>query len=403
MEHVNSLHVDDFVRCHLCKFVTINEDKLKEHEQQVHDESAKYYNCSHCSYKAIHESDLRIHNQTFHDNQAFVLKVLQDFAVTIRALSTDILSIKANSIIIEKDVFQNIKGDIVDEINQNVAQKFEKIEDKLTSITNEFKILKKDFVEKEDATTPDKDENAPTEKKNKSYAGATKAPAEAPQSESIKPKSKTQSVTWFGTSISKVLDKTKFEEDTNTKLKVVKAYCIEKEGRFPDANFCDIVPNELKTKTADVAVFQPGSIEITNLEVKEAMMDHTRDINEYEKEWSAKVEKDSENLFNLALKVTKENPELTVVILKRLPRFDSKAKDPTGIKSKLSNFANNVYDHLFFKHGCPKNIKISFLQLDLNSPHLQKIVMGKGSVPYDGLHCNGSDASRHFTYRSVQM
>ena len=68
-------------------------------------------------------------------------------------------------------------------------------------------------------------------------------------------------VAWFGTSVSKPLAKQKFEEDTSTKLKVVKAYCIKPEGKFPNSNFSDVVPNELKEDTPDVAVFQTGSID----------------------------------------------------------------------------------------------------------------------------------------------
>ena len=132
----------------------------------------------------------------------------------------------------------------------------------------------------------------------------------------------------------------------------------------------DVVPNELKEDTPDVAVFQTGSIEITNLDVKKAMMDSNKDIKDYEKEWSAKVERDSENLFNLALEVTEAHPEMKVVIMKRLPRFDKQRQDPTKIKSRLSVFGNNVYDQLYFKHGCPKNIKVASLGIGTESEYV---------------------------------
>ena len=134
------------------------------------------------------------------------------------------------------------------------------------------------------------------------------------------------------------------------------------------------------------------------------MMDADRDIKDYEKEWTEKVEKDSENLFNLALEVTENYPKTKVVIMKRLPRFDSKSHDPTSIKNKLSTFANNVYDQLYFKHGSPKNIKIATLKLGSESQYLRKIVMGNpDSKSYDGIHLCGPEASRHFTYRAVQV
>ena len=74
-------------------------------------------------------------------------------------------------------------------------------------------------------------------------------------------------------------------------------------------------------------------------------MDPTK---EYEKEWSKKVEKDSVNVFNLAFEDTKENPNMKVIILQRLPRFDPKAVDTLSIKSKLSEFTNKVYDQIWF-------------------------------------------------------
>ena len=64
------------------------------------------------------------------------------------------------------------------------------------------------------------------------------------------------------------------------------------------------------------------------------------------REWAAKVERDSENMFRVAEDATKDNPKLKVIIVKRLPRYDCPSVDPDAIKAKLSNFANTVYDQL---------------------------------------------------------
>ena len=45
---------------------------------------------------------------------------------------------------------------------------------------------------------------------------------------------------------------------------------------------------------------------------------------------------------------------MKVIIVKRLPRYDSSAADPLGIKANLSQFANSVYDQLWFKKGGQK-------------------------------------------------
>ena len=65
------------------------------------------------------------------------------------------------------------------------------------------------------------------------------------------------------------------------------------------------------------------------------MIDVTKDLNEFNKEWYHKAEKDSENLFSVAENAVARNPNLNVIIVKRLPRFDRTSKDSVGIKSQL--------------------------------------------------------------------
>ena len=78
-----------------------------------------------------------------------------------------------------------------------------------------------------------------------------------------------ENVLWFGTSISKSLDKNRIENDLNINLKIVRAYGIECENnqRFPHMNFTDTVPKALVNENPDAIVLQGGSIEITNNDV----------------------------------------------------------------------------------------------------------------------------------------
>ena len=141
---------------------------------------------------------------------------------------------------------------------------------------------------------------------------------------------------WFGTSLSKTLNCKKFERDTNTQVKLVKAYGIKREDNqfFPERNFINTVPKVLKNEKPDAIVLQAGSIEISNIDVKHAMMDTEKDLDTYRKEWATKVEKDSENLFSLAENIVKDYPETKVIIVKRLPRFDSISVDPLSEEEK---------------------------------------------------------------------
>ena len=43
-------------------------------------------------------------------------------------------------------------------------------------------------------------------------------------------------------------------------------------------NFTDIVPNRMKEKDPDTVVLQGGGIEIINIDVNGALMDHDKDI-----------------------------------------------------------------------------------------------------------------------------
>ena len=176
------------------------------------------------------------------------------------------------------------------------------------------------------------------------------------------------------------------------------------QRKYLKSNFSAIVPKELKKESVAIAVFQTGSIEITDIDVKKAMMDPVKDIKQYEKQWTEKEERASEKLFDIAIKATEENQGLNVVILKRMPRFDLKSEDPLFIKSKLSIFANNVYDKLWLKNGCPTNIRIATLNLGCSdSEHLRTIIVGNpDSQSFNGIHLHGAHASRHFTYRAVQ-
>ena len=211
-------------------------------------------------------------------------------------------------------------------------------------------------------------------------------------------------VTWVGTSLSKPLDKKKFENDTNVDLTLAKAYCIKEEGRFKESNFTAIVPELVEMGAMDTLVLETGSIEITNIDMNKAIMDTGRDISDYKKEWYARVEDDSKNLFGIAEDAITKDPKLNVVIVKRLQRFDRSSVDMFRIKSQLSKFSNHVYDQLWLKQGSPERIHIVELDMDCEKySHLKELIYGHPNNPkYDGIHMIGEGATRHFTYRAVQ-
>ena len=139
------------------------------------------------------------------------------------------------------------------------------------------------------------------------------------------------------------------------------------------------------------------------MDVNKAMMDTNKSIKEYEKEWFAKVEEVSTSLFKVAEDAVEADPDLNVVIVKRPQRFDRSSSDMLGIKSKLSEFGNQVYDQLWLRKGSPEKIHMIEIDLVQNSGYLKDIIYGNHENPrYDGIHFKGSASSRHFTYRIIQ-
>ena len=162
------------------------------------------------------------------------------------------------------------------------------------------------------------------------------------------------------TSITNNLDKRVCEEATGLKIDIATAYTIDsdEDAKYKEKNLLTIVPEKLKNKKYDTLVLQGGSIEVTNIELKE----------ENVQTWKKKVEESSTKLFNLAEESIKSNPGLKVIIVERIPRFDPITKDPAQIKSQLSKHGNSVYHNLWMNKGCPKNIKIMDLGLNCFGP-----------------------------------
>ena len=209
------------------------------------------------------------------------------------------------------------------------------------------------------------------------------------------------------------MDRNKFEKNMKSSVKFVTAYGIAEDIetsypkeplQFPNQTFRTVVPEVINSNNIDTLVMQAGSVEITNIKVNEALMDTSRDMEDYKKQWFEQVEEDSRKLFEIAEDAIRNKPDIKIVIVKRLPRYDCSSQDILGIKSTLSNYANSVYDQLWIKSGSPKNIRIAELQLNVEQPgYLRNLIFGSRSAnSFDGIHLNGPGASRHFTYRAVQ-
>ena len=122
----------------------------------------------------------------------------------------------------------------------------------------------------------------------------------------------------------------------------------------------------------------------------------------YSQSWKNKVKKSSENMFSLAEESIASYPGLKVIIVSRIPRFDS------TVKSQLSQYGNSLNHNLWMEKGCPNNIRIHKLGLDCYGPLKEKRYGTPGTRGFDGkfvdgIHMRGILAVKHYTDSFVRM
>ena len=371
--------------CELCGLVLATFELLDYHTKSVHRSNQEF--CKYCDSKEKNKEDLMEH----------MIKEHEDIVI-VHTMASQV----------------NRVEDKVDSFKEEVMNLFARLLHQNNEMKQELFLIRNNQVIEKQEPPVSGDKEKIEEPSKKSYKDVVESKIRniRAEVEGHKEASKSnheikdEKVLWVGTSISKTLDIHKFQKETKTSIKSVKAFGITREENqlYPETNFTDIVPEVIKNETPDTLVLQGGSIEITNIDVKKALMDPNKDIEEYKEDWFAKVEKDSSNLFAIAERAIKDKPNMKVIIVKRLPRNDPLVSDPIGIKKKISKFGNNAYDQLWFKRGAPKNIHVVNFDLGCEeSPHLQKLIFGNpASQQFDGVHLRGNGASRHLTYRAVQ-
>jgi hypothetical protein len=102
-------------------------------------------------------------------------------------------------------------------------------------------------------------------------------------------------------------------------------------------------------------------------------------------------------MFDLAKQSVAQHSGLKVIILTRLARYDLLDGDPKLIKTKLSEFGNNVFTTLWLKNGCPDNILICDQNLGCYGELKNKRYGEVKSSNYDGIHMRGPLGRQHYT------
>ena len=201
------------------------------------------------------------------------------------------------------------------DIKESAKNTHEVFHDALTSLNEKMSDVENPAKPDLKVTTADSTPGSP--KLNSEAASSCSVPPPLKQSAKKSSLTKKARVAWVGTSLSKQLNKSKFENDLKVDLNIEHAYCIvnETDAHFPEKNFRAVVPKVIGNDDINTLVLQADSIEITNFDVNKAVKDPKKKIDDYKKQWFEKVEKDSSNLFDIAEDALKNSTSLQKVII----------------------------------------------------------------------------------------
>jgi hypothetical protein len=151
--------------------------------------------------------------------------------------------------------------------------------------------------------------------------------------------------------------------------------------KFPEANFTDVIPRELRDQSADILVLQASSVDLTNLPA-----DAPKEFCKQQALIS------SQNMVTVAKNALATNPNIkNVLLFETTPRYDNKHDINVFAQKKLHEAideANNDRIRIG-KHSlaCTDGLRVSRYGV-------------KGKPRVDGLHLRGSSGKVAYT-RSV--
>ena len=203
----------------------------------------------------------------------------------------------------------------------------------------------------------------------------------------------------IGDSISANIDHRVVERALGKKLRTARAYSSINDGaeneakeatKFPDKNFDKIIKDELKKSPTDTLIIQAGSVDITNLKTTDDKLERFR---EYYKQETVVA---ANNLFSAVTDAVGTDPELKkVIIMKQIPRYDTKANDPSSVKALLSKLFNATLDQLLLKSEYQDRITIGTHRLECEGGIRDSRYRNKNR--YDGIHMVGPSGKKAYT------
>jgi hypothetical protein len=296
---------------------------------------------------------MKEHIETSHcsNTNLYMLKALSELMAVVKTLTDDIYQIKSDSIIINNDMMNLVKGDIVEEVNAHVSNKFEIIDKRVDRIHQRLGevVIPTSNTEAQVPISASKEPIDASKEKSQTKNPETSSPdafsrSSPPYQPSVPPNSPPMTsqrrrrrstylakpkVLYIGDSVAHNAEFNSIEREANIRIRTVKAYSsvFNDQAKWPKKNITDVTPSALmKTWKEDEythLVVAAPTVDISNLDTSK--LNPTDNIEYYRQE----VVVSCKNIFNVAHEALKNKSNLVkVIVMEHAPRFDEPFVDP---------------------------------------------------------------------------
>ena len=338
--------------CAICGYQAINDDDVKAHIENVHSEPIRVLSCTVCDKTFTNVANLQDHILASHcmqsDGQVVeLLRMHQQLLNTVLANQATFEQRVNNMALKQSCMASDIKDFRTNQLKMPVT----------SHVTHPLA----------GAPTPPLHEAPPASASHgaafsrgpperQSYAD--RARVMAPQHQLSAPPqvgSQAKKIAWVADSIGHHADFGELEKIVKSRIKKRKAYGAVKAScqRYPEANFTDVVPKEIKDQEVDTLIIQASSVDLTNIPAGAS--------EEYCKQ-EALIS--STNMVTTAKTALINNPNIKkVIIMETVPRYDNKHKLNKFAQEKLQEANEQVNDDriLIGKHNleCEGGLRLS--------------------------------------------
>ena len=337
------------IKCEECKYECRYNKQLQKHSRSHHgeDKDTRIYSCDACPYTTLYVGQLWEHVLDKHPgkDKEFSPKTSKDILFNLLAeqnmdLLEEVRSIKNGM----KNSFNQLAGDFdktLNEVNEKAEERDQENKEIIRKLCEEVEQLKENI--KCSPTLP---------------PCPQPAPVHSSVPERTKPKTAYQArkkVLYVGDSMGRNVNFPKIESEVKCTIKTAKAYSAahDKDAKWPDSNYTEVVDKELTKQTYDTLVMTAPTVDITNLDTSKLKEEDSTDV------YQQIVFVSCQNMISTAHRAIQQQNLEQVILMEHPPRFDSKELDPIGLKPKLAKLANSMFNQLW-----------------LDSPHKNKIIIG---------------------------